>query len=147
MAGASKRVVVITGCDTGFGLLSAIDLASTGYRVVAACLTQEGVTKLQKQVTIAILCDVTSEEDVARLAGVVEKLVEEEGLCLWAVVNNAGIAPLGYIDWLPMTVIRKAMEVTASATASLILSLYTCIASICHDFYLYDHSCLSFISY
>ena len=119
MLAASKRVVVITGCDTGFGFLSSIDLAKNGYRVISACLTQDGVTRLDQHVTLAVICDVTNEDDIAKLSAVVEKLVEEENLCLWAVINNAGVAPLGYIDWLPMTVIRKAMEVPNFASASI----------------------------
>ena len=117
MLAASKRIVVITGCDTGFGFLSSLDLAKNGYRVISACLTQDGVTRLDQHVTLAVICDVTNEDDIAKLSAVVEKLVEEENLCLWAVINNAGIAPLGYIDWLPMTVIRKAMEVPKFVSA------------------------------
>jgi NAD(P)-dependent dehydrogenase (short-subunit alcohol dehydrogenase family) len=111
MLAASKRVIVITGCDTGFGYLSSIDLAENGYRVVSACLTQDGLARLDQHVTLAVICDVTNEENIKKLVATVEKLVDEENLCLWALINNAGIAPIGYIDWLPMTVIRKAMEV------------------------------------
>jgi NAD(P)-dependent dehydrogenase (short-subunit alcohol dehydrogenase family) len=120
MLAASKRVIVITGCDTGFGYLSSIDLAENGYRVVSACLTQDGLARLDQHVTLAVICDVTNEEDIKKLAATVEKLVDEENLCLWALINNAGIAPIGYIDWLPMTVIRKTMEVLQHNVSHLI---------------------------
>ena len=30
---------------------------------------------------------------------------------MWAIINNAGIAPLGAIDWLSLESIRKTMDV------------------------------------
>jgi NADP-dependent 3-hydroxy acid dehydrogenase YdfG len=30
---------------------------------------------------------------------------------LWAVVNNAGIAPMGFVDWISMRSIQQAMDV------------------------------------
>jgi hypothetical protein len=36
-----RRPVVITGCDSGFGRLLAIRLATRGQHVYAACLNEE----------------------------------------------------------------------------------------------------------
>ena len=107
-------VVVITGCDSGFGLLACSRLAKEGVKVVAACLTSEGCKRVNEdsKTVKAVQCDVTNENDVDRLVAETQKLLaNDKELCLWAVVNNAGIAPLGYCDWLSLSTFRLAMDV------------------------------------
>lgn len=43
----SKQIVVITGCDSGFGEMTSRRLAVMGYHVVSACLTEEGMARLK----------------------------------------------------------------------------------------------------
>ena len=61
-------VVVVTGCDTGFGELTAVQLQEAGFNVVAACLTVTGTARIKNLVTLSIVCDITKEDDVALLA-------------------------------------------------------------------------------
>ena len=120
---AAQRIILITGCDSGFGALSAYNLSACGYKVVSACLTEEGASKIRSSVALAIVCDVTKEEDVARMASAVAKLSVDQKLYLWAVINNAGIAPIGYMDWMSMSSIRKAMEVNYFGLISVIRAM------------------------
>jgi NAD(P)-dependent dehydrogenase (short-subunit alcohol dehydrogenase family) len=106
-----KSIVVITGCDSGFGASTSIELTARGYRVVSGCLTQAGADALSGKVSLAMVCDVTKDVDVNKLAVATAKLAAEEDLRLWAVVNNAGVAPLGYVDWMSMDYFQKAMDV------------------------------------
>ena len=102
----------MTGCDSGFGLGVCKQLHSQGFLVVAACLTTVGVEGARKSCTVSVQCDVTKAADQAELVKAVEALQERvAGSRLWAVVNNAGIAPAGFIDWLSMESVRKVMEV------------------------------------
>lgn len=43
----AENVVVITGCDSGFGELTSRALAKRGYKVVSACLTDDGMQRLK----------------------------------------------------------------------------------------------------
>ena len=45
------KVVVITGCDTGFGRMLAERLSGQGFSVVAGCLTTDGQRELLKLFT------------------------------------------------------------------------------------------------
>lgn len=104
---------------SGFGRLSAERLSAIGCPVVAACLTDQGVAELQGLVAVAIRCDVTKDADVERLANAVAAYLQErkkEGVRLWAVVNNAGVAPSGYLDWVSMDTVRKSMDVNYYGT-------------------------------
>lgn len=107
----SENVVVITGCDSGFGLATATKLHDLGYIVVACCLTPKGVESLKGKVAISVQCDVTKTADLQELFNVVNKVIVSNKAKLWAIVNNAGIAPCGYLDWMSLESFRKTMDV------------------------------------
>mmetsp|Transcript_176 Transcript_176/g.218 ORF Transcript_176/g.218 Transcript_176/m.218 type:complete len:347 (+) Transcript_176:38-1078(+) len=115
-----ENIILITGCDTGFGAMASIELTKSGYNVVSACLTEDGKKSLEGKVALSILCDVTNEKDVLRLALATEDLAAKNKLRLWAVINNAGIAPLGNMDWLSMGDIKRVMDINYIGTVSVI---------------------------
>lgn len=43
----TKQVVVITGCDSGFGELSSHRLASMGFKVISGCISPAGAERLK----------------------------------------------------------------------------------------------------
>ncbi|CAM9643370.1 unnamed protein product, partial [Ectocarpus fasciculatus] len=104
-------VIVVTGCDSGFGELSAVRLSKRGFKVVAACLTKEGADRVRDSVATAVVCDITKEADVARLVKETEELVVSLNGHLWALINNAGIASSGPLDWVQLDSYRRIMEV------------------------------------
>lgn len=114
-----KHVIVITGCDSGFGLMSIYRLIELKYFVVALCLTEEGVERirtyckdLKYSQALVLRCDVTKESDIERAYNEVEKIFQKDAtLKLWTVINNAGIAPGVLLDWFSMDSFRKCLEV------------------------------------
>ena len=52
-----KLVIVVTGCDTGFGQMVSTKLASLGFHVISGCLTQEGVDRMEGIVSF-VVCSV-----------------------------------------------------------------------------------------
>lgn len=107
----ANNVVVITGCDSGFGEMTAIKLSKMGFHVVAACLTTKGVAKMKNVAALTIQCDITKEKDVEELTAATTKYIESKGLRLWGLVNNAGIAVGRCLDWMTMDLYRKVMDV------------------------------------
>uniref|UniRef100_A0A0B6ZPP7 Uncharacterized protein n=1 Tax=Arion vulgaris TaxID=1028688 RepID=A0A0B6ZPP7_9EUPU len=97
--------VFITGCDTGFGHLAAIQLDKIGFFVFAGCLTEDGAKLLSEKCSsrlTTVSLNVTSTESVEQAVEVVkEKLPPNTGL--WALINNAGI--IGLLT--PMEFCRK----------------------------------------
>jgi NAD(P)-dependent dehydrogenase (short-subunit alcohol dehydrogenase family) len=57
------------------------------------------------------MCDVTKAHDVANLAQKTEQFCKANNCKVWAIVNNAGIADGGALDWTGMEVWRRVMEV------------------------------------
>lgn len=96
----AKRLVLVTGCDSGFGNLVARKLERYGFEVFAGCLfpDQEGAQKLQRETSKklrVVKLDVTKKEDVANVIA----QVKESGFELWSVVNNAGVAEYVPAEW------------------------------------------------
>jgi NADP-dependent 3-hydroxy acid dehydrogenase YdfG len=77
-------VAVVTGASSGIGAASARRLAAEGYEVVCAARRADRIEALAAEIDgRAVVCDVTSEDDVAALAGAVGPRCD-------LLVNNAG---------------------------------------------------------
>lgn len=107
----SQNVIVITGCDSGFGQTIALELSSKGFLVVACCLTLEGQLFLREKVHLSLKCDVTKPQEIEDVFNQIRALLEDKKLRFHCLINNAGIAPTGYLDWLDIGAYRRAMEV------------------------------------
>ncbi len=109
------RSVLITGTSTGFGLVTAVELATRGWRVFAtmrnlaksgpleAALARAGV---REKVEIGVL-DVT---DWASVEACVARTLQATGGKLDAVVHNAGVAAGGAFEDIPDKDLRRVME-------------------------------------
>ena len=120
------KYVVITGCDSGFGALSAADIAKrTGALVIALCLTDAGCqAALASGAYRAIKCNFLNPEEIERAADEIKRICSGS---LWAIVHNAGICYAGPIDFQPQENFRRTMEVNFFAMANLNQRLMPCI--------------------
>jgi len=110
------RSVLVTGCDTGFGLTLAKHLESLGFTVFACCLLAErngeGAQELKslKRKNLHVLqLDVTNPEQWQEVANYVKDRTGDKGL--WGIVNNAGWASFGEVEWVSIDTYRKAMDI------------------------------------
>lgn len=96
----TNKVVLVTGCDSGFGYLIAQKLHSLGYTVFAGCLfpDSESVAMLKKSTgekknkLYVTKLDVTNKSDINSVYKTVFNHCNSNKLSFWGVVNNAGIA-------------------------------------------------------
>lgn len=112
MSETSFPVVLITGCSSGFGLLTAARLSSKGYRVIATMrnLDKQGVltsevNRRAGNVDI-VQMDVTDEESVGRA---ISQVAARYGY-IDVLVNNAGYGIGGFFEDLADAEIRDQME-------------------------------------
>jgi NAD(P)-dependent dehydrogenase (short-subunit alcohol dehydrogenase family) len=107
-----RGAVLITGCSTGIGEATAQHLASKGFQVYAGVRKDADAEHLERHVVgqcTPLLLDVT---DGAQVAAAVERIDAEVGRAgLRGVVNNAGIAKGGPLEYLPIDDWRQQLEV------------------------------------
>jgi NADP-dependent 3-hydroxy acid dehydrogenase YdfG len=78
-----RPTAVVTGASSGIGAATARRLAAEGFRVVLAARRVDRIAAIAAEVAgLAVACDVTSDDDVARLAG--------QAPDCEVLVNNAG---------------------------------------------------------
>lgn len=112
----STKAVLITGCDSGFGHELAKRLDKLGVTVFAGCLFPEGVGANELKSACSnrlhiLHLDVTSEDHIQNVVTDVKNSLGEK--TLWAVVNNAGIAKVGLMEWMDTKTAKKIFEVNA----------------------------------
>ena len=104
--------VVITGASTGIGYACALHLDRIGFRVFAGVRRDEDAERLRSAASerlTPVTLDVTDAESIRAAAGQVESDLGTEPLV--GLVNNAGIAVSGPVEFLPIAEIRKQLEV------------------------------------
>ena len=99
--------VVVTGASTGIGRALVEHLASRDVRVVAA--VRDLSTVVQHPLVTGVRLDVTSADEAHDAADVVRDLVGDDGL--HGLVNNAGIAVGGPLEFVELDEVRRQLEV------------------------------------
>jgi NAD(P)-dependent dehydrogenase (short-subunit alcohol dehydrogenase family) len=108
------KIALITGSSSGFGLLTSIELAKTGFRVVATMRDLGRRDRLDQAATAAGVAgqvdiralDVT---DFDTLPGLVDAVVRDYGR-LDVLVNNAGFAVAGFAEDIKLEELRRQFE-------------------------------------
>ena len=100
-----SKVVLITGCSTGIGRDLAMQLANSGYTVVATARKVETMDDLK--VALKLPLDVTQEDSINRA---VEQAIQRFGR-IDVLVNNAGYALRGAIEEVPVDQVQKMFDV------------------------------------
>ena len=108
------KVAVITGTSSGFGLLTSIELAKAGYRVVATMPDLSKRAKFDQAAAAAGFADkidvhtldVTLSSDIAT---VVDTVAHDYGR-IDVLVNNAGFAVSGFAEDIKLEELRLQLE-------------------------------------
>lgn len=108
----SKGTVIITGASSGIGAACARLLDAHGYHVFGGVRRDEDGVRLRAGASDrlqSILLDVTDSASIATAMATVTAAVGGAGL--YALINNAGIAVAGPLEFLPLAELRKQLEV------------------------------------
>ncbi|KMV36202.1 MULTISPECIES: SDR family oxidoreductase [Franconibacter] len=98
-----QKSLLITGCSSGIGLASAIELQRMGFRVLAACRKPEDVERMNAQGFTGVLLDLDSPASVEAAAAEVIRLTDNR---LYGIFNNGGFGVYGPLA----TISREQME-------------------------------------
>jgi NAD(P)-dependent dehydrogenase (short-subunit alcohol dehydrogenase family) len=106
------RAIVVTGASSGIGEACALRMDELGFQVFAGVRKVEDGEALRRKGSerlTPVLLDVTDADSIASFARVVGEAVGEDGLA--GLVNNAGIAVAGPLEFLPVEELRGQLEV------------------------------------
>jgi NAD(P)-dependent dehydrogenase (short-subunit alcohol dehydrogenase family) len=105
-----RPCALVTGCSSGFGLLTALELAHAGLRVVATMRNPDGRARLDEAARLEGVessievrqLDVTRPDSIARCVGEVGAVD--------VLVNNAGYGLGGFLEDVSMEELREQFE-------------------------------------
>ncbi len=106
------RSVLVTGASTGIGRATALHLAAAGWQVFAGVrrdVDAERLTDASAGSLTPVVLDVTDADRIGRAAATVAEAVTTRGLT--GLVNNAGVARGGPVEYLPIDHWRLQFEV------------------------------------
>jgi NAD(P)-dependent dehydrogenase (short-subunit alcohol dehydrogenase family) len=111
---AEKKIAVVTGCSSGIGLLTAVELAGNGYLVVATMRNLANSGKLEEAAHKAgvreriyvLRLDITEFES---LPVAVEEIIRSHDR-IDVLVNNAGFSVAGFAEDMTLAEIRHQLE-------------------------------------
>lgn len=106
------KTILITGASTGIGEACALYLDSLGWHVIAGVRREEDRRRLienaSNQLEVLYL-DLTEDDSIAFAAEQIRDLVDGRGLA--GLINNAGIAVAGPLEFIPLGDLRRQLEV------------------------------------
>ncbi len=111
---AHEKVALVTGSSSGIGLLTAVELALNGYRVVATMRNPASSGRLEEAAQKAGIryrldlrrLDITEFDS---LPGAVEAIIGDYGR-LDVLVNNAGFSVAGFAEDMTLDELRRQLE-------------------------------------
>ncbi len=107
------RAVLITGASKGIGEACALRMHARGFLVFAGVRQAEDGERLRVRAgserLVPLLLDVTNADHVTSAARIAEERAGAGGLA--GLVNNAGIAVGGPLEFLPIGELRRQLEV------------------------------------
>src|SRR6056297_3651324 len=117
-----ERVVLITGCSSGFGLLAAVSFATLGFRVFATMRDPEGADDLLDAAAAAgtgvevVALDVADPASVeTAVAHVIARAGPPD-----IVVNNAGIEIVGAVHLLSDAEVHRQLDTNVTGVVRVV---------------------------
>jgi NAD(P)-dependent dehydrogenase (short-subunit alcohol dehydrogenase family) len=111
-AGGRRGTVVVTGASSGIGEACTLHLERLGFQVFAGVRNAADGERLRSESSgnvTPISIDVTDQESIRTAAARVQEATGDRGLA--GLVNNAGVAISGPLEFIPIDELRKQLEV------------------------------------
>lgn len=105
-------ILLITGASSGIGEACALEFDRLGWRVLATVRREADADALRQKAStnlIPLLMDVTDDASIQHAAEQVREIIGTSGL--QGLINNAGVAIAGPLEFLPIAELRQQLEV------------------------------------
>lgn len=109
-----NKVILITGCDTGFGNALAKKLDTMNCVVFATCLNSSTMETLKSETSenvITCIMDVRKMDQIQRCYNLINNYCIEHETYLYGIVNNAGISEFSPFECIPISNFNNVINV------------------------------------
>ncbi len=110
------KTILITGCSSGIGYTSAVELKKRGYNVIVSARNPNDVKQLQDEGFTAIQLDLSDSNSIHQAVETVVKLTDGK---IDALFNNAAFGQPGAVEDLTRDVLRYQFETNLFGTHEL----------------------------
>jgi NAD(P)-dependent dehydrogenase (short-subunit alcohol dehydrogenase family) len=137
------KTVLITGCSSGIGYATAIELKNRGHKVIASARKEEDVARLQQEGFIAVQLDLADSKNIQAAVKKALKLADNK---IDVLFNNAAFGQPGAAEDLSREVLRFQFETNVFGTHELTNLLIPVMRKQGHGRIIYNSSILGLVA-
>jgi NAD(P)-dependent dehydrogenase (short-subunit alcohol dehydrogenase family) len=137
------KTVLITGCSSGIGYATAIELKNRGHKVIASARKEEDVVRLQQEGFIAVQLDLADSKNIQAAVKKALKLADNK---IDVLFNNAAFGQPGAAEDLSREVLRFQFETNVFGTHELTNLLIPVMRKQGHGRIIYNSSILGLVA-
>ncbi|MCK9635756.1 MAG: SDR family oxidoreductase [Methylobacter tundripaludum] len=138
-----SKTILITGCSTGIGYTTAVELKKRGHKVIATTRKPEDVTRLQQEGFTAIQLDLADSNSIQHAVGLA---IELSGGKIDALFNNGAFGQPGAVEDLSRDVLRFQFETNLFGTHELTNLVIPLMREQGHGRIIYNSSVLGLVA-
>jgi short-subunit dehydrogenase len=139
----ASKTVFITGCSTGIGYTTAIELKKSDYRVICSARKQADVQRLQEQGFETLQLDLAESASIRQAVRQLIKLTDGK---IDGLFNNGAFGQPGAVEDLTRDVLRSQFETNFFGTHELTNLIIPLMREQGHGRILYNSSVLGFVA-
>jgi len=138
----SSQSIFITGCSSGIGYATALELKKRGHRVICSARKADDVERLNKEGFDAIQLDLASSDSIQRAVAALLKMTDDK---IDAVFHNGAYGQPGAVEDLTRDVLKAQFETNFFGTHELTNLLIPVMRQQGHGRIIYNSSVLGFV--
>ncbi|HEY8158734.1 MAG TPA: SDR family oxidoreductase [Methylobacter sp.] len=139
----SSKTILITGCSSGIGYTTAVELKKRGHTVIASARNQDDVFRLQQEGFTAIQLDLADSHSIQQAVGSAIKLTDGK---IDALFNNGAFGQPGAVEDLSRDVLRFQFETNLFGTHELTNLIIPLMRKQGHGRIIYNSSILGLVA-
>ncbi len=138
-----SKTILITGCSSGIGYVTAVELRKRGHNVIASARKPEDVARLSQEGFTAVQLDLAYSDSIRQAVRQVAALTDGR---IDALFNNGAFGQPGAVEDLSRDVLRFQFETNFFGTHELTNLLIPIMRQQGHGRIIYNSSVLGFVA-
>jgi NAD(P)-dependent dehydrogenase (short-subunit alcohol dehydrogenase family) len=138
-----SKTILITGCSSGIGYATAVELKNRGHKVIASARKADDVARLQEEGFTAIQLDLADSKSIQKAVKQALELADNQ---IDVLFNNSGFGQPGAVEDLSRDVLRFQFETNVFGTQELTNLLIPVMRNQGHGRIIYNSSILGLVA-